>query len=1493
MSLQIKNVVDSIQQISPNDRESDITVGLLQGNIRLLKTARKEIRELPKAAANLHEIKTGRNRTITRALAAIESYLDAVEQRFSERSLVTYLDAFQQIHPLRIAELWALKPLIQLVLLERIGSILQGMGCHKAVPRATELESQAEETFRILSALISSLQELGNLDWKWLVEELSAVDQVLRKDPVGIYSRMDFESRDLYRNAVQELGAASRSSELEVAQRAVALACASHTEWCSDHRLKEKRAHVGYYLVDKGRALLEAQIRYRPSMAKRVERVILAYPEIFYFVGIELLAFAVMAFVLGGIFDRVPLILGLLVLFFPATEAAVGVINQLIVSILPPRILPKLDLSEGLPADSVTMIVFPTLLTDENYVVRMVRHLEVCFLANRDSKLHFTLLTDMPDSTTPIDKRDSLVDLCANLIEELNRRYAGEGSFFLFHRQRVFNPTEGAWMGWERKRGKLLDLNNFLRGDAGSFPVSVGDLSILSKVQYVITLDSDTQLPREAARKLVGTILHPLNRAIIDPRTNTVMEGYGILQPRVGISIQAASRSLLASIFSGQTGFDPYTRACSDVYQDLFGEGSFTGKGIYEVDLFQRVLGQRFPCNAILSHDLIEGTYARAGLVSDVEVIEDYPSHVSAYTRRKHRWVRGDWQIMQWLLPRVPEWSGKLVPNPLSLISRWKIFDNLRRSISEIAVLMFLLLGWLVLPGSPLRWTIAMLVILLMPTYAQVVLALLEILRVQNVPEYLKKITSDFVTGQVNVFFYIAFLPYQTLVTLDAIVRTLIRLTLTRRKLLEWETAAEAEAGGRKTFVDAYLNWTPWCALGITAALAASHPIALLPASPVLILWACSNSLSRWLNRPLLPPREEITGEQEEFLRSVCLRTWRFFRQWVREGGNGLVPDNIQDDPPGVARRISPTNLGLLLNSQLAALELGYLTVPEFISEVDRTLTTAMSLPRFRGHFYNWYDTRTLEPLPPLFISTVDSGNLACCLWTLKQGCLKWRGQSLFRGAMWRALADHFALLDEIAAKSGIPEEARSEIQEMNRWIALLGEDHLVWLRMLPVIEPALLRIQAVHLPGESESGMEFQWWVQETLERVRNSRRMVALFAPWMLPEYQSISDALQTNVDQSLPTLTLASLPRFLADFEARLQGLADSSIAPAVASLRQILLSSIDEAERISGKLRDLAESADRLAEEMDFRFLYNERRSLFHIGYDVTRMSFSSSCYDLLASEARAAVFFAIAKGDNPQECWLRLGRTHVRWADEQVLQSWGGTLFEYLMPNLWLKNYPQTILDQCARAVVRCQQKWAALKDIPWGISEAAYSAQDAAGQYQYQSFGIPALALRRYSADDVVVSPYATFLALVVDASPAVQNLQRMKSENWLGPWGFCDAIDFSPSRGNGDAAGKLVQTWMAHHQGMSLVAACNLLTEGAIQNLFHAEPAVAATELLLHEKLRAPVRVEIPDELAQCETGHRPAKSGPGAGAERRFSEPPRNSVPSTDALAAECRSS
>jgi cyclic beta-1,2-glucan synthetase len=673
----------------------------------------------------------------------------------------------------------------------------------------------------------------------------------------------------------------------------------------------------------------------------------------------------------------IPFLAGLLLLI-PASHAAIGIVNHLTNILVPPRRIPRLDFSDSIPPEFTTLVAVPCLLLSEAEVRRNVEALEIRYLGNRDPHLHFALLTDSPEASQPFDHHDELVGMCSTLIQELNQKYAldEEGSFFHLHRHRVYNPAEGCWMGWERKRGKLIDLNNLLLGTFDSFPVKVGDVSVLPRVRYVITLDSDTKLPPGTAHRLVGALAHPLNQAVVDPKTSTVVEGYAILQPRVSISVESSRRSRLAAIYSGQTGFDIYTQATSDVYQDLFGEGSFAGKGIYEVDTFQRVLGKRFPTNALLSHDLIEGAYARAGLISDIVVIDDYPSHFSAYCRRLHRWVRGDWQIMRWLFASVPDYYGRQAPNPLTFLSKWKIFDNLRRSLNDIGLFLLMILGWTVLPGGPVYWTLVTLALLLMPTYSHLLFSLLGIRRGKNWRGYLRGQVNDLVSGHLHVFVMLAFLPHQALVMMDAIARTLIRLTLTHSNLLEWETAAEAELGKRKTPVETYLTLMPWLSLAIGMTLAVVRPASLFIALPILGIWLMADFFTDWVNRQPLEVKPRLNPERECFLRLAGLRTWRYFREFSNAEYRWLIPDNIQENPPLVAARLSPTNLGLLFLGYLAAYELGYMTSREYAEAFERTLESTKQLPRHKGHLFNWYDIQDNRPLEPRYVSTVDSGNL-------------------------------------------------------------------------------------------------------------------------------------------------------------------------------------------------------------------------------------------------------------------------------------------------------------------------------------------------------------------------------------------------------------------------------------------------------------------------------------------------------------------------------------
>ena len=1409
---------------TPRDPADPDDLRWLRDNIALLWAELWNTRNAFKLLRRLPHVKTPSGATIPRAAAVAEAYLHAVEFEFSEASFIAYLDSFQKTTVLKFRELWTLLPAMELVLLEQVA-----IRAHKFLDNSEPVG---------VGICVRSLREINQLHWKEVLEPQIAFDQVLRQDPAGAYARMDFDSRNFYREKLVKIAERSDFTEMEVALEALNLARHAQNQNIEDPRLAQRESHIGYYIVGEGVTQLCERIGFRPSLIQQVRRFLRSHPDEFYLPGIEVLTFGIMSTIvllLTSRFTSPGLILfSMIVLLLPCSQSAVQLMNYLTTALLRPEILPKLDFSKGIPAECTTLVAVPALLLNEKQVRRLAQDLEVRFLGNHDPNLHFALLTDLPDSPVPSHEDDPLVELCANLIKELNEKYSGQqrGSFLLLHRHRVYNPREKVWMGWERKRGKLMDLNKLLQGNYDSFPVKAGDLSVLAKVRFVITLDADTELPRGSAHRLVGTLAHPLNQAVIDPDKNTVIGGYGILQPRVRVSVQSASRSHLANIYSGQTGFDIYTRAVSDVYQDLYGEGIFAGKGIYEVDTVHRVLEHRFPQNALLSHDLIEGAYARAGLVTDTEVIEDYPSHYSAYNRRKHRWLRGDWQITSWLFSRVRDESGRLVANPISLVSQWKIFDNLRRSLVEPATFLLFALGWLVLPGLPRNWTIATICVLVVPVWFEFLFTL-----VRSVAEQKKAVAREAVaslfTANVSVLLSLTFLAHQTLVSLDAVVRTLVRRLFTQQRLLEWETAAEAEVGGgKRTPVDTYLNWMPLVTIVLGIVVYYGRHAALASALPILVLWGGSKLVSLWLDLPPRPSQTEASEKEKFFLHRAAIRTWRYFDEFSTEEHNWLIPDNVQEEPYCVAARVSPTNVGFLLNARQVACEFGYLTVPEFAELTAKTLATMRRMSRHRGHLYNWYDTRTLRPLPPKFVSSVDSGNLVASLWTLQQGCEYLLEQSVLRPQLAEGFVDHLRILTDLRA---FPRRLFSKLERKSS-----KQDWLKTLLRFPA--SALERIS--NEETDAKRSADVKWFASQASHRLHEIRQSIVRFMPWMLQDFTELrQDAALKLPFENVP---LTDLPEVLDKLAARLQAWLDSQVSEAKneerAGLIKRLLSLVSGARmdslRLIQELQALSADAERLAEQMEFGFLWNPRRKLLSIGLEADKNEVHSACYDLLASEARIAAFIAVAKDEIPQETWFLLVRTHTNDRGRPVLISWTGTMFEYLMPALWMHTYVGTLLDRSRHAAVAAQQEFTAAKRIPWGISESAYAVRDEAGTYQYYAFGIPQLALHHGDVDALVISPYSTFLALTTATKASLQNLRRMANEGWFGAYGFYESADFTSSREKKWRHHfEIVRCWMAHHQGMSLLSLANFLADGIVQEWFHSHPRVQATELLLHEK--------------------------------------------------------
>jgi cyclic beta-1,2-glucan synthetase len=1345
---------------------------------------------------------------------------------------------------------------------------------------------------------MTSLRLLSALDWNVFFERTNLVEPLLRQDPAGAYARQDFATRDRYRQSVEKLARGSGIEEVEVARRVVQRAGGKQAP----------RNHVGFYLIGPGLTDFQKELEYRRSAVEWLLDTALRNPRLLYFGSIAaVLAVFLTGLILAGIWlggSINPWLLTLvgLAALLPASELAVGLVNHLLTLVLPPRTLPKLEFKEGIPADCATFVVMPSMLIRPESAASLTAKLEIHYLANPDPQLYFALLTDFADAPAQHQPEDDeYVRHALERIAALNRRYAPNGPprFFLFHRQRQWNPSERCWMGWERKRGKLDEFNRLLRGDRGtSYTVRSGELDQLPFIRYVITLDVDTQLPHETARRLVGTLAHPLNRPRFDPVQRRVVDGYGILQPRIGFHMPAAHRSRFTRLWVGSAGLDPYSTAVSDIYQDLVGAGSFTGKGIYELDAFEAATGDIFPDNHILSHDLIEGNYARCGLVTDIELYDDFPVRYHVYARREHRWIRGDWQLLPWLGRQAPapaedDRSRRMWRrNTLPLVERWKIFDNLRRSLVPPALIVWLVLGWTVLP-LPLGMTSGLaLLVLALPLLLQMAGSLVHAVKDRSLASLRDFARNGWITAA-QVAMNAIVLLYQAYLSVDAIVRTLGRLCVSRRRLLEWETSASADRrlGGAMGIFWQTMWPAPVLAVGVAGLVLLARPQVLPEAGGFLLAWLLSPIAAWWLSQELPVRKKPLDEIERRELGIIARKTWGFFESFVGAEDHWLPPDNFQEEPRHqVAHRTSPTNQGFLLVSTLAAHDFGYLNISSLIERLENTLRTLSQLERYRGHFYNWYDTRTLEPLQPTYVSTVDSGNLMACLLTLRQGVLEKIHEPLWGPEVLSGLADTLNVIQEsfhgLGALIGA-EPARTRAEMESALKALHGglrrspDDLPGWAKWI-----ADLRSQATALAagvrrlvevGHKMAG-ELDLWTKRLASRFDKRERELAELVPWLGllddPRAARIEAALQAAGEEAgsrwrsahEQLLRVFSLKQFVADRPMLREDLAALEKAagadPESAAWLREVRESVDRssAERLLERCGEIAAHAENLAGVMDFRFLYKPDRHLFAIGYNVAQGRLDVACYDLLASEARLASYLAIARGDAPPRHWFRLGRAVVRGAGRRCLVSWGGTMFEYLMPQLFLRLYSDTLLEESCEAAIEEQISYAHKRRTPWGISESAFSSQYASFDYQYQTFGVPTLGLKRGLGQDLVVAPYTTAMATILRPHEALRNFRRLAAEGALGKYGFYESIDYTRSRLPENHRSLVVRCFMAHHQGMSLVALADCLRGGVMVRRFHSEPMVRATELLLQERVPSiAVPVDTPDE----EVAPRPA--GPG----------------------------
>ena len=1306
-----------------------------------------------------------------------------------------------------------------------------------SVAQLVQAENQQQAADQVsISNTIGSLRLILMTDWRAFVESLSTVDEILRKDPLGIYPQMDFATRDRYRHVVEKIAKSRKVSETDVAETALRLATEQHTQSPTSHD-----AHVGYYLIDDGVDRLEAALHVTFSLRRNwrdMRSRVVTYLEVILLVTAIGTFCAVYKAHIDGVHGW--LIGAVTVLsMFCASQFAVALVNRLAMMLAAPHRLPKMEFETGVPATCRTLVVVPTIISGTAVVDILVDALEVRFLANREDNIHFALLTDFSDADQEtMTGDDEILQLADAGIRRLNDKYETNGApvFYLLHRPRRWNPQERVWMGVERKRGKLRDLNKLLRGgDATAFSRIVGDIDALRSTQYVITLDSDTQLPRGSARSLIEAMAHPLNRPRFDVDSNRVIGGYGILQPRVGVSLSSTQRSLYARLHGGDAGIDPYTRAVSDTYQDAFREGSFIGKGIYDIDAFERALRGRLPDNAILSHDLLEGCYARSGLLSDVELIEDYPSTYRSDVRRRHRWIRGDWQIADWITPRVPDRDGAGVQNPLPLLSRWKVFDNLRRSLVPPALTCLLILGWTALP-SPWFWTAVVLGVSFIPAVGA---SLFDLSRKPDellLEHHIRNTVRDAARRFASVLFTLACLPYEAYASLDAIIRTLVRMLITHRHLLQWTPSSDVDRAERSSLIESIVSqWPSWTiAFAMWIYLIYARPVALIVAAPVMALWITAPLITYWLSRPATSRVVSLNSTDTQFVRGIARRTWTFFEDLASAGEHWLPPDNIQQFPTTVtAHRTSPTNIGLTLLANLSAYDLGYVTAGKTLERCSNTMDTMQKLDREHGHFFNWYDTQTLKPMPPLYLSTVDSGNLCAHLYALQSGLRGLADQPVIGTQFFDGLNDTLSVLEDAASAN-----ERAFVSEFRQLLNEVLRDRPGTLGSLNSELTKLLRVANALCETCTDDKSTLHAWTRRLCDQCQDTRDELCHLCPWML--LTSTPIVLLEKID-TLPVPTLREIPGLIADLSLSVKKHHEDLVTGFDRQWTEEFDSCArDATENVRARLAALeqrAQQANDLA-QMDFAFLYDDERHLFTIGYNVVDRRRDASYYDLLATETRLGIFMAIALGQVPQESWFSLGRLLAQRGRDTALLSWAGSMFEYLMPLLVMPSYKETLLDQTDEAVVRRQIEYGRQRGVPWGFSESGYNAVDAAQNYQYRAFGVPGLGLKRGLADDLVVAPYATVLALMVAPEEAAQNLRVLTALNLLGDFGFFEAVDYTPSRLLAGEARCVIRSFMAHHQGMSLVAIAETALDRPMQRRFVAEPMVQATLPLLQERV-------------------------------------------------------
>ncbi|MGM0396195.1 MAG: GH36-type glycosyl hydrolase domain-containing protein [Bacillota bacterium] len=1119
------------------------------------------------------------------------------------------------------------------------------------------------------------------------------------------------------------------------------------------------------------------------------------------------------------------------------SDLYIRLFNYFLQKFYPINFLPKLEFEKGIPSKYKTFVVMPVLITSEENIEEIFEKMEEYFLANKSKNLYFALLGEFMDSDKESDNKDNiLVDAALNKAKELNKKYSSSDPvFYYFQRKRQYNKKQGKWMCWERKRGSLTEFNNLILGQKNtSHKVISTDISQhIGKIKYVITLDEDTKLPIDSARKLIGTISHPLNEAVYDDEKGKVVEGFGVIQPNVSIGLESSSISKFTKIYARSSGVSIYFEGLSDLYQDVFNSGIFYGKGIYNLEIFSKILNKAIPQNKVLSHDLLEGCHIHVAFTSDIDIVDTYPTRYISYLTRLHRWIRGDWQLIAWLLPKVRDSNNKLIENPISPLSKWKIFDNLRRSLISICTYAFIIGIFTYLPQPLYLWVVFGLMIIFFP----LILEAMDRIIIQKtyIPhlKYRKRRNIKFnLKGSFQyTLLQFLFLPFEASITLSAIIISLYRVLISKKNLLEWTTSAVSEMkiennlkNLMKKMKIIYME-----IIGFLILVYILKPELFIPALIVSCLWGVSPFTVYLLDKKEME-KIEPTKEELSIMRKEARKIWSYFEDFSRKNTNYLPPDNYQVYPPKeIAERTSPTNIGLGLLAIISARDLGFLPITKTIKNIRQMLSTIDKLEKWNGNLYNWYDTKTLGVLRPKYVSSVDSGNYLGYLMVLKQSLIQYKNMPIIDDDIVHGIKETCEL------EQYISKDIKDSI---NSFGSIKGKTADQWIRFLKEFKVNVDQSSAKTVSMIDELIYEYSKYFtlrlyEEEKDLQQNPLFVYALQQTGKIPMDLSLPEVQKYYTDL---LMGIRKYKRISAETSGNII-IIENKVKSIIGNLNEILRE-LDEMIRI----------IDRLVDSTAIYKLYDYNKNLFSIGYDCENNQLTDSYYDLMASESRTTSFIGIVTKQLPIEHWYKLSRTFTLYNKHRILASWSGTMFEYFMPSIIMENYEYSIFDETYHSVMQAQIEYGNSRNKPWGVSESGYYFFDLDLNYQYKAFGVPDIGFKRDLINDYVVSPYSTYLALIFNKRACFDNLNILKNEGAEGPYGLYEAIDYTQERLNKNEDRRIVKSYFAHHLGMSLLSINNFMNNNIMQKRFHKNPIVKTGVLLLEEKL--PYKVVMIKEL-------------------------------------------